>query len=150
MADLGDLRRDLQRLVDNTEPMQHAIGQFAKETALDGAAKDLGADRSFSGWRRKVALGAGYDLGTPVVLNLRPAGMWFLAEDGRKRNKRIYPKKRGGKKAVMTPRGPRAYSTSKRSKGLGTITDVERAIDKGIVKAAEKGLNEMTRKVFGV
>jgi hypothetical protein len=149
MADLADLRRDLQRLIDNSEPMRHAVGQFAKEAALDAAAKDLGADRAFSGWRRKVSLGAGYDLGNPVVLNLRPAGMWFLAEDGRKRTKRIFPKKRGGKKAVMTPRGPRAYSTSKRSRGLHTLTDAENAINKGIVKAAENGLNEMTRKVFG-
>lgn len=147
---LADLRRDLQRLVDSTEPIQHAVGKFGKEAALDAAVRDLGSDRAFSGWSRKVALGAGYDIGNPVVLNLRPAGLWSLAEDGRKRTKQIFPKKGGGKSAVLTPRGPRAHSTSTPSRGLNAITDAERAINRGIVKAAEQGLNEMTRKVFGV
>jgi hypothetical protein len=146
VADLADLRRDLGRLLDNLEPLQHAVGGFAKEEALDAVRRDLGGDMAFSGWRRKVKLGAGYDIGKPVILNLRPAGMWFLAEDGRKRSKKFGPKRRGGKKAVLTPRGPRANSTSTRSRGLNTLTDTQQAIERGIVKAAEQGMNEIIVK----
>lgn len=148
MADLADLRNDLQRLLDDLEPLQHAIGQFGKETALDEVQRALGNDRQFSGLRRKVALGAGYDTGTPVVLNLRPAGLWFLAEDGRKRRKRIFPRKRDGRQAVLTPRGPRAYSTSGPSRGHKTLTRTIDGIEKNILKAADKGLSEVINKVF--
>lgn len=145
MSDLADLRRDLSRLID-LEPVQHAIGLFGKETALNQAKRDLGGDMAFSGWKSKVRLGAGYDLGTPVVLNLRPAGMWFLAEDGRKRRGKIRPKKRGGKIAVSTPQGARYSSSYTRSRGFKSITKIERNIEKGIVKAAEKGVNDMITK----
>lgn len=152
MSDLAALRIDLQRLLDNTEPLQHAVGQFAKTTALEQVAKDLGSDLAFSGWKSKVRLGAGYDLGTPVVLNLRPAGMWFLAEDGRKRRQRITPKRRRAAKnpphpkAVRTPFGWRAYSNSGPSRGHRTITTARDRIDDGIVTAASEGLNDLVRK----
>lgn len=146
MSELGDLRRELSHLLDNTEEVQHAVGLFGKETALDAVQRDLGGDRSFSGFGRKVPLGAGYDLGTPVMLNLRPAGLWFLAEDGRKRRGVIRPKKRGGKKAVMTPKGPAASAPYGRSRGLNTLTDTEKAIDKGIERAAYEGVDSMIKK----
>ena len=145
MTQLGDLAVELRKLGD-IEPIQHAVGLFGKDTALDAVAKDLGRDRQFSNWKRPVALGAGYDLGNPVVLNLRPAGLWFLAEDGRKRRGTIKPRRGSGKLAVMTPQGPRRRSTYSRSRGLSTITDTLTAIDRGIVRAAEKGRDDMIRK----
>ena len=105
MADLADLSRDLSRLLDDLEPLQHAVGGFAKETAQDEVQRALGNDRSFSGLRRKAALGAGYDTSSPVILNLRPAGLWFLADEGRKRRKRIFPRTRDGRQAVISTTG---------------------------------------------
>jgi hypothetical protein len=142
-SELPALSRDLQRLLDDLEPLQHAVGQFAKTEALDQAARDLGADRAFSGWRRKVALGAGYDLGTPVVINLRPAGLWSLAETGRRRTKKIKP--RNGR-AVRTPKGLRKSSTSRPSRALRTISTVEQNIGNGIERAAADGMNDVIRK----
>lgn len=152
MADLGDLQRDLGRLLNNLEPLQHAVGKFAKEQALEAAERDLGGDRAFSGWKSKVRLGAGYDTGNPVVVNLRPAGMWFLAEDGRKRRKKIMPKRRRGAKnpphpkAVRTPQGWRAYSNSGPSRGHRTLTTTVQRIERGIVRAAETGMNDIITK----
>ena len=148
MADLADLRNDLSRLLADTTPLQHAVGMFGKETANDVIADALGADQRFSGLRRKVKLGAGYDIGNPVVLNLRPAGLWFLADAGRKRTKRITPRRRGGKQALLTPHGPRAWSTSGRSSGHRVLVKTQSRIEQDIVTAAEEGVNDMIRKVF--
>lgn len=125
---------------------------FGKTEALDTVRGDLGPDLAFSGFARKVRLGAGYDIGNPVVVNLRPAGLWFLAEDGRKRRKKIMPKSRRGAKspphakAVKTPQGWRAYSNSGPSRGHRTLTTTVQRIENGIVEAAEKGVNEMITK----
>jgi hypothetical protein len=154
-GDLDRLRVDLQRLLDDSEPLQHAVGKFAKEEALDVAASDIGADLRFSGFARKVKLGAGYDTGNPVVLNLRPKGMWVLLDSGRKRSKPITPKRRRAAKspprakAVRTPDGWRASSRSTPSRGHRTIKTLTKSIDRGVVRAAEKGLDDMTRKAFG-
>lgn len=121
--DLADFRQSLQTLLDNTEELQHALGAAGKEIALDEIGRVIGQDRIMSGFGRKVTLNAGYDLGTPVVLNLRPAGLWILADEGRKRTKRILPKGRGRKrkKALATPQGARAASRSTPSRGLRAI-----------------------------
>ena len=148
MSDLATLRKDFTRLLDDIEPLQHAIGMFGKETALDEVQRALGSDKQFSGFARKVTLGAGYDTGNPVVLNLRPAGLWFLADEGRKRRKTIVPKRRSGKKALRTPQGARASSTSAPSRGHKTYTRTLDGIEKGIVKAANDGLSDVINKVF--
>lgn len=146
MASLDAVRKDLAGALDDLEPVQHAIGQFAKSEALDAVAKDVGADRQLSGMTRKAKLGAGYDLGQPVVLNLRPAGLWFLIEDGRKRRGRITVKRRSGKRAVLTPQGPRRSSSYSPSRGLSTLTDTYNAIDRGIEKAADQGVNDLLKR----
>jgi hypothetical protein len=153
--DLDRVRRDLQRVLEDSEPLQHAVGQFAKGEALDVARRDLGGDLRFSGFARKVNLGAGYDTGDPVVLNLRPAGLWVLLDGGRKRSKPIVPKRRRAAKspprpkAVRTPDGWRASSRSTPSRGKKTIKTVQKSIERGVVRAAEEGLNQMTRRTFG-
>lgn len=146
MATLDAVRKDLAGALDDLEPVQHAIGQFAKTEALDAASRDLGGDRQLSGMTRKAKLGAGYDLGQPVVLNLRPAGLWFLVEDGRKRRGVINVKRRSGKEAVLTPQGPRRRATYSRSRGLSTLTDTYNAVDRGIVKAADEGVAETLKR----
>ena len=141
--DLGSLQKDLTAIFEQSEPLQHAIGQFGKEEAIDVIQRALGSDQAFSGLRRRVKLGAGYDIGKPVVLNLRPVGLWFLADEGRKRSKKVYPRRRGGKQAVLTPDGPKAWFQSGRSRGHKVLVKTEKNIEAGIVDAAEKGLDKM-------
>lgn len=141
--DLSALAGDLRTLLDQAEPLQHAVGQFGKETATDVVQRQLGADRSLSGMRRRVRLSAGYDTGSPVVLNLRPAGLWTLADKGRRRRGKITPRRRGGFVAVMTPRGPRASSSSTPSRGLNVVRDTERDIDAGVERAAADALGDL-------
>jgi hypothetical protein len=127
--------------VDDT--VQHAMGAAGKSAALDAVSADLGADRAFSGFGRIVPLNAGYDLGTPVVVNLRPEGLWILAESGRRRTGAIYPKarrRRGSRKA----RGRAAVGANGRfvavgryrpSRGLNTISDAVRLMDERVPPA---------------
>ena len=99
--------------------------------------------------RRKVALSAGYDDAGAgrVEIKFRPAGMWNLAEQGRRGTKPILPRKRGGDRAVMTPQGPRARSTSTPSRGLGTLKDAMRDAQTEVPKAAAKQFTDEVRKV---
>jgi len=135
---LADLSRALGSSVAKLEPLQHAAGRAGKDAALAEIKRALGADSAMSGLKRRVRLGAGYDLGDPVVLNLRPKGLVILADPGRKRTKQIIPRGRGrGRtRALSTPYGPRASSTSTPSRGSNLIaatvkrcgTDVPRAV----------------------
>lgn len=155
MGDLGDLQRDLTRFAAllGSDDVQHAIGKAAKGAALKEAERGLGIDRSFSGFARKAPLGAGYDTGMPVVLNLRPAGLWYLADEGRKRRGRINPRRsrtrRGEHAAVMTPRGPRAFSTYGPSRGRSVLTKLMKRLEDDVPEAAERAIDEMARKVLG-
>lgn len=128
---LTELAAELTTAFDVDATVQHAMGAAGKSSALDAATADLGGDRAFSGFGRIVPLSAGYDLGDPVVVNLRPEGLWILAEDGRRRRGDIRPKarrRRGNRK----PRGRAAVGSGGRyvavgrfgpSRGLNTISD---------------------------
>lgn len=136
VSDLNDLSVRLGSALDDLEPMQHVIGQAGKKAALTTFRKSLGADMRMSGFRRKnVKLSAGYDVGQPVLLNLRPKGLVMLADHGRKRSDRIVPRKRGKKSAVLTPRGPRAYSSYGPSRGLKVIDHTVKRATEDIPKA---------------
>lgn len=122
-----------------TVDLRQVLGMAAKDAAREEAARDLGADRAFSGFRRKVQLDAGYDL-TPngIRLNLRPAGLWSLASDGRRSNRYVIPRKgrrrrRGHRPAVSTPAGPRYLSRTGTTRGHGTLDRLEARLDGGDV-----------------
>ena len=140
VSDLNDLSVRLGSALDDLEPMQHVIGQAGKKAAHDTLERSLGADRAFSGLRRKVRLSAGYDVGKPVILNLRPKGLIMLADQGRKRTTEIRPRKRGGKRALVVNGQPRAWSMSRPSKGKKVI---QRTVDQAkddIPKALTKSI----------
>ncbi len=138
-ATLTQFGQRIERIVspETVRRMADQAGQAGKKAALDAASKDLGGDRAFSGWKRKVALGAGYDDmgGSTVRINFRPAGMWRLAEAGRRGSGQIQPRK---KRAVLTPQGPRASSSYGPSRGLGTFSDAVDTARREVPQAAAK------------
>lgn len=147
----GELTRlgvALAAAVDVDDEVAHAIGAAGKRSALDAAESDLGSDRKFSGLRggRGAALSAGYDVGDPVVVNLRPEGLWTLADRGRRRSGDIRPKpgRRGGgnrrprgRAAVGRRGGSRfvAVGRYRPSRGLSTIDDAVDDMDRTVPAA---------------
>jgi hypothetical protein len=127
-----------------------AGGMAAKKASLAAASKDLGGDRRMSGMRSKASLGVGFDYasGTTVEVNFRPAGLWKLADEGRRSQGTILPRKRGGKQAVLTPMGPRALSHYSQSRGLGTFKDAVKASEKVVPRAAFKQFQAEIRKAL--
>jgi len=119
-------------------------GYAGKKAGLDAAVSDLGGDRMFSGLGR-APLGVGYDdLGTMVRLNFRPAGLWKLAESGRRPGKPIFPRNR---EALRTPDGPRARSTTGKWTGKGTFTKAVNDARREVPKAAAKQFHDEIAKV---
>ncbi len=107
-GDLRSLSVTLNGLLSDLEPVQLAVGLAAKDAAHEAIERAVGGDRRMSGIRSKRAkLGAGFDLGNPIVLNLRPKGLIILADGGRKNRSVIYPRsrrrRRGRPAALMTP-----------------------------------------------
>jgi len=149
VSELASFGRRIENIVSPAalERMAAKAGAAGKASALDAATHDLG-DRRFSGMRRKAALGAGWDDigGGQVAINFRPAGLWRLAESGRKGTKPIRPRRASGRRAVLTPDGPRARSTSKPSRGLNTYTDAVRDARRSVPKAAAKQFTAEVRK----
>lgn len=114
-----------------------AAGVAGKKAALDALTADLGGDRAFSGMRRKAKLNVGFEVeGFAARMNFRPGGLWVLAEQGRRSAGTIRPRRRGGKKALLTPAGPRASSSYGPSRGLGTFSSGVRRIRQVMPDAA--------------
>lgn len=143
---LTKLAGELVAIVDVDDEMQHAMGAAGKAAALEAAARDLGADRRFSGVpSRAAALNAGYDTGNPVVVNLRPEGLWILADAGRRRSGRIVPKPaRARRRGDRRPRGRPAVGSGGRyvavgrygpSAGKQTLTDAIELMDEHVAEA---------------
>lgn len=153
------LRADLTKFVDDLsdDTLKHVAGKAAKEAAFDVAERDLGLDRAFSGFKRKNArLDGGYDVtDSGVTLNLRPAGLWNLANDGRRagtgkaRGGVIYAKRnRSGKggRAMTTPHGVKSAVQTSRSRGMSTLADAEKAVEQDTFKAVDRAIGERIRK----
>ena len=144
---------------DAFERVQYAAGFAAKDAAMEVVREALGPDMAMSNFRSgKVKLRAGFDLdGSDVLLQLRPKGVWVLADAGRKRSGDIFriawKEKRsrhgnvrmvrdrrafGGRKgiAVMTPRGPRASSKFGPSRGLKVIARTAKRAEANLIEAA--------------
>lgn len=123
-----------------------AAGMAGKVAATEAAASDLGGDRAFSGLGRRVSLSAGFDdVGTSQIqLNFRPAGLWMLAERGRRAGKTIVPRRA---RALSTPQGPRARSTTGGWGGKGTYTRAVRDARIVVPRAAFKAFQLEVAKV---
>jgi hypothetical protein len=142
-SELSDFGRRVEKIVGKPalDRMMHKAGAAGKKSALEAAADKLGGDRKFSGFRggRGPALGAGYDIGgSDVTVNFRPGGMWKLAQTGRRSSGAIVPKKRGGRKAVLTPMGPRSSSSFGPSRGLKALDTAFDKAEDDVPKAFAK------------
>lgn len=127
------------------EQISHAMGLAGKKAAADAVRADLGADLRMSNMRSKAKLSSGYDIEPHgVTLHLRPAGLWNLADKGRRRSGRIRP--RNGR-ALRTPQGPRALSSYRPSRGLNTIDDALTIMQTEVPKAADKAVAELVAKL---
>lgn len=151
--ELSDFGRRVERIVgrDALGRIMSKAGAAGKKAALDAASSTLGADRRMSNFRRGRGprLGAGYDIvGQEVHVNLRPAGMWKLAQSGRRSSGSIRPKRRGGKKALNTPWGPRASARYGPSRGLGTWDKAVREAGDNVPKAAARQFTDEVRRAM--
>lgn len=157
-GELIDFGNRVSKIVDPAavRRIMLAGGMAGKRSALDAATNDLGGDRGFSGLRSRSKLGAGFDdVGTSQIrLNFRPAGLWKLAESGRRAGAPIYPRvggRRGRRavpgRAVLTPEGPRARSTVGAWGGKGTFTDAVRDARREVPKAAFRQFQAEVRRV---
>lgn len=136
-----------------------AAGLAAKSAALSAAEDKLGGDRAMSNYKGgSVALNAGFDTKNwQLDINHRPAGLWLLADEGRKRSGAIYPRRNGRKarkatkgRAVLTPFGPRARSSFKPSRGTNVFkTASARERDKASEAAWQALQGEIRRIVRG-
>jgi hypothetical protein len=163
--DIGSYARRMYDLLDT--PTQRAVanaaGRAAKDEAFDAARPTLGGDMVMSRFKSgkvelKIFDTMGKSPGT-VVLKHGPAGLWKLADEGRKGTAPIYPRTKkatGGKpagrtgskalggRAVMTPQGPRSQSRYTPSRGLGTF---KRAAAAERRSAPPAGFHELQRQI---
>ena len=148
MGDLASFGNRMQRITSGSvkRSILTKAGMAAKKAALDAAEDALGGDRSFSGMRRKAKLGAGFDTtgDSRIQLNLRPAGLWSLAESGRRASGPIRPR---AKKAVLTPMGPRSRSSFGPSRGNDAVSNAWKHAAQDAPRAARKQFAVEVRKL---
>ncbi len=141
--------RKMANMVDgrSMSRVSHAAGREGKRTALEVGSKKLGSDMRMSGFRSRARMGVGYDLAGSehVDINFRPKGMWKLADEGRKSSGRINPRRRSGRRAVVTPLGPRHHSNYGRSRGLGVLRDSKREMRRTVPRAAHRQFQQEIR-----
>jgi len=139
--------------------VQAYVGGRSKGLALGHAAKDLGGDRAMHNYKGgKLRLGAGWDaVPGGVAVNFRPAGVWKLVDQGRKRSGVIVPKRRrrrgarpGARRAIRMPDGGYvAFSHYGPSRGLGTFGDSERDIERRAAANVDAAIARELRRVVG-
>jgi hypothetical protein len=153
VGDLARLERKLSALADGVESPRvvRAAGFAAKRGVLDVAQQVAGPDRRVSGWgKRGVQLGAGFDQTgrREITINLRPSGVWKVMEEGRKGGAVVRPRKRGGKRAVVTPFGPKASVRLGAMRGKSAVSRAESRAGTDAVRAANRETAEMVRGVW--
>lgn len=97
-------------------------GKVGKAVTLDEIRKDTGGDGIMSGVGKNGAkIGARFDVnGTTVRTKMTGRAAPILVR-GRRNAKPVLPKKRGGKKAIATPWGPRASAKGSTAPGKNTL-----------------------------
>ena len=160
MTSLGELDVKLGRIAAGIKDPRvvNAAGMAAKRVTLEVAADVAGGDRRLSGWgKRGVVLAAGYDVEGPgvVALNLRPAGVWKVMEEGRKPSADITPKVKGrgrNRRAGQALKTPWGFRPSVKGSAIRNpkkaVTRSVRASSTAAPKAANAEIGRMLREVF--
>lgn len=156
----GELTEFADRISKITDPaalsrVRGKAGYAGKRAGLDTVASDLGGDRAFSGFGRRVSAGIGYDeIGsTTVLLKFRPAGIWKLADTGRRGGKTIVSRRglggagSGHAPAVRTPDGWRRSATLGEWGGKGTL---KAAVAKARVEVPKAAFKQFQAEVARV
>ena len=114
-GELADFGNRIAQIVDPAalQRISAKAGKEAKEAIEKAASGDLGGDRKMSNLRRGGRLTAKVSEGQTTSVDLTPSGQWGLAQSGRRSSGKIRPRGR----AVLTPRGPRAWSSYGPSRG---------------------------------
>jgi hypothetical protein len=128
--------------------------EAAQKVANRHAARDLGGDRAFSGWRRSAPIPLDTVIrnskdATILSPTKRTAGGWTVAEFGR--NSSAGPRMVGPrltKTGKISKRRARRYNGTTR--GKGTASDAVKVMEKELPKVADKGVTKALRKRFDV
>jgi hypothetical protein len=120
-----------------------AMGVAGKKAADDAARASLGGDRKMRNLKGS-GLSAEFDEGSAGDGAVGFRGPWRLAEEGRRRAGMIRPRRR---RAVLTPRGPRAWSRYGRSRGLKTYTH---AVDRARTTVGKAGHDQLVDEISRV
>lgn len=131
------------------------MGREAQQLADRAAARDLGGDRAFSGWRRGAPISldtflrAGRGGSTLLTPKRSSAGPWTVAEFGR--NSTAGPRL-VGPRLTRTGRVSRARQRryNGATAGKGTASDAVKEMEAKLPKIADKGVRLVTRKRFDV
>lgn len=138
----------------------------AQKIAAQAAARDLGSDRAFSGWRRSGPLPLDTKIktikGGAVLMPTRSsAGPWTVAEQGRNQgdaggfagpgvNVRTGLTARTKSGNVRKVRARQARRWNGTTRGKNTATDATSAMEKALPPIADAGVRLALRKRFDV
>lgn len=128
-------------------------GRAGKSISLEHIEAAAGTDRIMSNFRLHrasgVRLNAGYDhvpgSDAAVIVNMRPKGPMVLLSSGRNARGLIDTDRY---QAVMTPFGPRAYSTYGPSQGTGVIGKARAEMERELPRVANRAHQDEIRKAI--
>lgn len=152
-TDLAGLERKIGALGDTLEgaPFKRAMGKAGKagkDEALSVAQDAAGGDRQIvMGGRRRVYLGAGYDVeSSSVAINLRPPGAWVLFEKGAGEHQIPSARKRRAKILTLVDGSYATTVVHPGRSGVGAIRRAARKIEDKAPPAFARALfEEMAR-----
>ena len=127
-----------------------ASGMAAKKAALNVAEQVVGGDRAIvMGGRRKVTLGAGYDIAgdSSVSVALKPPGPWVLFDKGAKDHHIPRARRRASSKVLRFPMSDEQGSGYARYSNVRGIRG-KRAVARAFAKAQDEGTSEFGKAVL--
>lgn len=170
----GEFGIDLQRMatdltVDEKQAITREMGRTAEKAAARQAARDLGSDRAFSGWRRGKPIPADTKLHsnsrgrgtTTLAPTKRSAGIWTTADRGRNRGETglfqgpginrqtgITSLTKSGR--VRKVRAVKARRWNGYTEPMHTAERAVREMERTVPKVADKAVRKVIAKRFDV
>lgn len=163
-AELARMAKDLT--VDEKDTITQAMGREGRKIAKSEAARDLGGDTAFSGWRRKGPIPLATQLfekqGVTILApTKRSAGPWTVANDGRNQggaagfagpgvnvDTGVTARTKSGR--VRKVRARKARRWNGYTSGKSTADRAQRAMEKQLPKVADREVRKVIQKRFDV